>query len=332
MKFSFVTTLDYSDFPEYSERAVILPLHDGSILGQLSYAFRIVRAARTCKALLLDSASGTIHPDLLASILIGFWRKSRRPVIVMMGDMWHRDTGLQGWVQKVLLCFGNRGIFRYAPLSREEFPVFSKTWRISDTKLRFLHYFYTFTKEDLNSPPPAPEDFIFSGGNSHRDYGALLRAIEKLPEYNFVIASHRLDGMQLPPNVQAGQVPRDEFIRLMRAAKMVIVPIQRGLTRSTGHQTYLNGMLLGKPTIVTETLGVKDHVVHNETAIIVDGSPDSYQEAIRWVLDPANKDAVQKICKQGQDSVVKDFSFEKHCQRLLDILDEAYEDYYHNSF
>lgn len=326
-KLHFLATIDYSDYPEFAERAHVLVNGDDSILGQLRFAVKVFKASKNESALLLDSASGSIHPDLLAAVLIGFWRRTAKPVIVMMGDMWHNDKGLRGFLQKVALRLADGAIVRYAPLSSDEFPIFEKTWGISRLKLRFLPYFYTFTKADLNSPSPPQEDFIFSGGNAHRDYETLLQAAEALPAHKFVIGSHLLDGRKLPSNVTAGQVPRTEFIRLMRASRMVIVPILPNLTRSTGHQTYLNAMLLGKPTIVNDTLGVREHVRHGETAIVVDGSPEGYVEAVRRVIDPANQAEMQRICNAAQEDVLTNFSFEKHCERLFDILDEAIEEY-----
>lgn len=326
--FKFLTTIDYSDHKEFAERSFVLPPHDGTLMSQLIYLRKLLSASKENKVFLLDSASGSIHPDLLAAALIGFMQKKQRPLIVMMGDMWHKDRGIQGVLQKLLLRLADRSIFRYAPLSLDEFPIFAKAWGISQKKLRFLPYFYTFTSEDLSDNPPEPEDFIFSGGNSHRDYESLIKVATELPNEKFIIASHRLSGIELPKNVLAGQVPRDEFIRLMWASKMVVVPIQQGLTRSTGHQTYLNGLLLGKPTIVNNVLGVKDHLRHMETAIVVNGSPKSYVDAIKWVLDLHNSDLVRNIAYNGQKTVLRDFSFEKHCECLLSILEEAYIDYF----
>ena len=242
--------------------------------------------------------------------------------------MWQKDEGILGLIEKIILKLADRSVFRYAPLSREEFPFFESAWGISQDKLRFLPYYYTFTAADLSEPQPAQEDFIFAGGNAHRDYTTLAKAIESLPEYRFVIASHLLDGMKLPSNLQAGQVSRPEFIRLMRAARAVIVPIRRGLVRSTGHQTYLNGMLLQKPTIITDSLGVREYTGNGKGAMIVDGSPESYVKAIRKVMDKENQHEINAMCSLGHELAVREFTIENHTKRLLEIIDEAIKDYF----
>lgn len=322
LKEKFVTTVNYKDYPDYANRSIVLSKPDTSLLGEIKFIPQLIKAIGQAKLFLLDSTSGKIHPDVLATILIQFLPWSRRPVIVFMGAMWQKDDGLKGAFQKLLLQLADKAIACYAVQSTDEIPLFSSTWRISESKLRFVPYFYTFTKNDLASPAPASGDFVFAGGNSHRDYLPYLEAIDALREYKFVIAAHLLGSRTLPPNVQAGPVSRDEFIRLMRASKAVVVPMKMGLIRAVGQQTYLNAMMLGKPTIVTQALGVRDHIKDGETAFVVDGTPGSYVRAIRRVFDPANKAEIDRICQHSREVVLEQYNFEKHAARLLEILDE----------
>lgn len=326
---SFITTLDYPDHAEFSRRGqIVSPTNRNTIIDKLRFVAEVLEGAKSTRAVILDS---TNKLDVLISICFGLWSKARRPAVLMVADMWHKDKGISGEFQKAILRLADRGIFRYAPLSREENLLFSSAWGIPQDKLRFLPYFYTFTEKDLSAPSPPEENFIFAGGNAHRDYISLIEAIEHLPEYQFVIASYLLDGKKLPPNVKAGQLSREEFIKSMRASRAVVVPIRKGLVRSTGHQTYLNGMLLGKPTIITDTLGVNEYTCNGENAILVDGSPESYVRAIQWVMDPENSTQVAEMCKTAQETVLREFSFDRHCNRLLEILDEAVDEYYMNT-
>jgi len=326
LKERFATTVNYQDYPEYANRSIILSKPDESLLGEIKIIPQIIKATGRAKLFLLDSTSGKIHPDLIATILIRFLPQARRPVIVFMGAMWQKDDGLKGAIQRILLQLADKAIARYAVQSTDEIPLFSSTWGIPESKLRFVPYFYTFTKNDLSSPTPANGNFIFAGGDSHRDYQPYLEAADTLREHRFVIATNLMKGIALPPNVQAGPVPRDEFIRLMRASNAVVVPMRTGLIRAVGQQTYLNAMMLGKPTIVTKSLGVSDHAWDGETAIVVDGTPESYVRAIRMVLDPANEVKIHRMCQHSREVVLEQFNFERHAERLLEILDEAFRD------
>lgn len=322
----FVTTVNYKDYPEYAERSIVLSKSTTSLLSELKFIPQLVRATSQAKLFLLDSTSGRIHPDLMAAIMIQLLPRKRRPVIVFMGAMWQKDDGFKGLVQKVLLRLADGAIARFAVQSTDEIPLFARTWGISESKMRFVPYFYTFTEKDLAAPTPGNEGFIFAGGNSHRDYEPYLEAIDSLRDYRFVIATHLLDGRPLPPNVQAGAVPRHEFIRLMRASAAVVVPMKTGLIRAVGQQTYLNAMMLGKPTIITKTLGVSDHAWDGETAIVVDGTPQSYVQAIRKVMDPAKEAEMDRMCRRAREVVLGQFNFERHAKRLLEILDEAFQE------
>jgi hypothetical protein len=322
----FGTTMDYCDDPAFRARATVICPERGTLWEEFKSIGLILKAARKFPALLLDSSSGRIHPDLTAAILIRLIPAKKRPAIVFMGDMWQKDPGVAGWVQKMMLKLADPVIQRYAMLSTDEMPLFSAAWGIHKDKLRFTPYFYTFTDEDLSSPPPPFENFIFSGGNTHRDYAPLVEAARALPEFRFIIATHLLKDVNLPPNMTAGPVPRDEFIRMMRACSAVIVPMRQGLIRSAGHQTYLNAMLLEKPTIVNKILGVNDHIINGETALVVDGSIQGFVDSIRYVFDPVNQTAVRQMSANARKAVLKNFSFSNHVQILLHIIDEAIHD------
>lgn len=323
----FVATVNYNAHPEFAQRSILLSKTDFSLLSEIKFIPQLVRATSKAKLFLLDSTSGKIHPDVLATILIRLLPRSHRPVIVFMGAMWQKDDGIKGLMQKLMLRLADGAIARYAVQSTDEIPLFASAWGISESKMRFVPYIYTFTDKDLSLPAPAREGFIFAGGNSHRDYEPFLEAINLLREHKFVIATHLLEGKTLPPNVKAGPVPRDEFIRLMRASAAVVVPMKKGLIRAVGQQTYLNAMMLGKPTIVSNALGVIDHVQDGQTAIVVDGEPESYVQAIRKVMDPANQVEIDQMCQNARDVVLKQFTFERHVEHLLEILDEAAENH-----
>jgi glycosyltransferase involved in cell wall biosynthesis len=68
---------------------------------------------------------------------------------------------------------------------------------------------------------------------------------------------------------------------------------------------------------------VLEHIRDGETAIIVDGRPESYVRGIRKVMDPANKSEIDRMCQHARKVVLEQFNFEHHAQRQLDIMNEA---------
>jgi len=313
----FGTTVDYAFVPEWVERAHRIEPRlgkDPGIRKQLQVFVGILRAARHERALLLDSSSGNLHTELFASALLGLL-PGPRPVIVLAGCMWDKDHGLKGLIERLLVRLADRAVSFYAVQSSEEMRLFPQAWGVSPSKMRLCPYFYTITDKDR-----AP----FAGGNSHRDYTPLLEAARRLPHLRFVIATDRLEHeLHIPENVTVGPVSHMEFMSLLQGAHVVVVPLRQGLTRAVGQQTYLNAMLLGKPTIVNEVHGVHDHIQHKQTALVVDGTPESYVEMLEWVYDTANHDNIETMRLRAQEVVARDFNYERHVMCLLRIVDEA---------
>lgn len=325
MTATFASTLDYGD-PRWRQRSRLIAAlpRNHRLIDELRQFVRVLRGVRGEPLVLIDSSTGRFQPDFLAAAVLGLCVPSRRrPAVVMYGDLWQPDGGVRGRIERFLVRSADRTVVRYAALSTDEIEVFPQTWGVGAGKVRFTPYFATLTADDLGGSAPPVGDYVFAGGNSHRDYGALLAAARLLPERPFVIATHLLDGHELPGNVTAAPVPHAEFVRLLRGAHTVVVPLVAGLRRSTGHQTYLNAMLLGKPTIVTDTLGVADHVRAGETALVVPGTAEAYSEAISWTFDPANAAAVTALGEAAAHDVAARFTFANHVQALLAVVDEA---------
>lgn len=268
--------------------------------------WRLLGAARRERALLLNSASGRYHPDLIACVLLGCLPKRRRPVVALMGDMWEPSSGLRGLIEKAIVRLADRGIDRYLVYSTEERDLFPELWNVSPDKIGVCHCYHHVSDEELAAHELADEGYIFAGGDSGRDYAPLVEAARQFPETSFVLATAWTSPTPLPPNVKTVLAERTrtshaEFIRLMRRARAVVVPIRQGLRRSIGQQTFLNSMYMGKPTIISGGLGVRDHVENGEHALIVDGGIAGYAGALGWILDPQNQRSVAEMADRGRE-------------------------------
>lgn len=283
----------------------------------------LLQWARHCEVMVLDSVSGRFHPDLLACIFMLFLPK--KPVVLMTSDMWHKGGLLKYFLQKTLIRLADPVIQRYVVHSLGEEKIFASLWGISPGKVRACIYHYTFTDEEINAGETAQNGYIFAGGNPSRDYDLLLETARQLPHRQFVIATRVLAGRKdIPPNVKVVQVPHMEFVRLMREADMVITPLVSGRTKSSGQQTYLNAMRMGKISIVNgrDVLGVTDYIQNHVNGIITDGTPQGFCKAIEWVYDPVNQEAVNKISQLAQETV-KPHSYQRYLQTMASIVEEA---------
>ena len=218
-------------------------------------------------------------------------------------------------------------IQRYAVHSIGEGEIFAKLWGIAPEKVKVCIYHFTFTEAEINSGLVATKGYIFAGGNPARNYAALLEAARRLPHRKFIIATRMLNGRKdIPANVQIVKVSHTEFIRLMREADLVITPLVSGQTKSSGQQTYLNAMRMGKISIVNgdNVLGVSDYIQNYVNGITPDGTPEGYCQAIEWVYDPTNQQAVEEIKRKAQETVMQ-FTYERHLRTMASIVEEAIE-------
>jgi glycosyltransferase involved in cell wall biosynthesis len=126
----------------------------------------------------------------------------------------------------------------------------------------------------------------------------------------------------LPPNVQVGPVSHDEYIDLLRSAEAVVVALRSAVRRSAGQQTYLNAMWFGKPTIVTDAIGVRDFVADGVNGLVVDGTVEGYLKALRWISDPANVAEVSRLSAEAQRTAREDFSLSGIVRCIFAVVDE----------
>jgi glycosyltransferase involved in cell wall biosynthesis len=286
--------------------------------------WRVLKARRQYRTLLLFSSRGTFFPELLATILLGFLPKRRRPVVVLYGEMWEPNPGLRAPIERLVVRLVDRSVFRYVVYSEAETATFPGVWQIDPDKMRRCRFFHLHS-DDLPAPPN-PGLHVFAGGNSFRDYEPLIEAAAELSDTEFVICTMSPLDVDLPPNVTYGPVTNAEFKRLLASAKVVVVPLQRDTKRSAGNLTYFTAMCAGLPTIVSDALGVGEYIRDGDTGITVDGSPTDYVRALRWVLDPANEDEVRALGERAHEAASNEFTLEAHVTSLLAVMDEAQEE------
>lgn len=329
---TFATTIASRQHPAYQARARMiavprrLDMHPKSkfhLSDEVKLFVNVLRSAFREQALLLFSSRGRLKPELLAIAVMALWPKKFRPTVVLYGEMYEPNHGIRFIFERWIMQRVDRVVSRYAVHSRAERSVFAGLWGIDPSKIRIAHVFY---RPKSNDPGPAGpgSQHIFAGGNSLREYEPLLAAARQLPEYQFIISTTRLDGRQdLPPNVKIGTVKHDEFVHNMRTAAAVVVPLRKGLRRGAGMLTYMEAMWLKKPLIVSDALAVDEYVQDGETGLVVDGSPEGYVKALRWVLDPANAEQVAGMCERAHAAIREKFSLEQYTSQILAVMEEA---------
>jgi glycosyltransferase involved in cell wall biosynthesis len=160
------------------------------------------------------------------------------------------------------LARAHRRIDRLALHSRKQYEV-AITLGIEPNRLALLPY---QVDTDFWRPQDTPDErLIVSAGLEHRDYATLFRAVAGLDARVVIGAAshwsrHVLDKSSPPPsNVSIDSFDYASLRRLYARAALVVVPLN-DVDNQAGVTTILEAMAMGKPVIVTQSLGQTDIV------------------------------------------------------------------------
>jgi hypothetical protein len=308
-----LTTLAYRDEPAWMSGTTLLDRDRCTKSGRV---LRLYRAAGRYRTLVLDGAS---RWEQLSAVAIA--RRRRPPRIVLVECTWKRGRGA---IDRLACRLGSRAMdgphLTYGVISSDEVTRFPRTWGVDPRRVVYTPFCATLTRAELAQPTTEGHD-VFAGGNSMRDYETLLAVARKIPG-TFVVATHLLDGRRdVPDNVSAGPLSHGQFVARLRDAAVVVVPLPGGLERSAGQQTYLNAMAYGKPVIVSDAPGVRDHIEHRRTGLVVPPEdPERLAAAVEWVLDPQHRDEVRAMAARGRQEVRGRFLRAHYVERVLDVV------------
>lgn len=311
--------------------------------------FRAVRKLRSGDAILLNGALGArdLWFDMLLAIYLRFFKRS---VGILVSDAtWHpRSVPVSSRAKTLfpLYAWFLRQLFRMAAgahsyfgfLSTDEVTLVIREARLKLGAVRFTPFCSQLPLEimdelnriaadhreadALRAPaglPSLPVKF-FAGGNSLRDYETLANAATSL-DGEFIVATSNVV-KDVPPNMKLAPVSHYDFFRAMMRSDVVILPLLPITGRSVGQQTYLNALALGKPLIVTDCIGVRDHLTPGVHALVVPpGDPSALRGAIEWMLAPANRAARDAMAHAGQQ-LAEQMTFAHYAAHLCEILRE----------
>ncbi|MBT3313782.1 MAG: glycosyltransferase family 4 protein [Anaerolineae bacterium] len=318
---NFAKVASAIDVPPYFE---ILPRQKFRPWLEFLLFWRVLKAATSHEALLLFSSRGHLKPEIMACVFIGLWPKKFQPTILLYGEMYEPSSGLSNLIERLVIRLADRAISLYLVYSTEELDLFPTLWNIAPQKMRFLPFYIRKDRTKFNGKKRVIKDHVFAGGNSKRDYAPVIKAAEKLPEIKFIFGTKTLENKNdLLPNIRADWMKMDEYVALMNTARVVLVPLKTGNKRTTGLLTALEALSLEKVIVAPDALGIRDYILNGKSGIIVDGTPESYVKAIQWALDPENKVAVSKMCKEARRSTLEVFTLDNHSNKILNFFEQA---------
>jgi glycosyltransferase involved in cell wall biosynthesis len=148
-------------------------------------------------------------------------------------------------------------------------------------------------------------DYVFSGGNSMRDYPTLIEAVRGLTIPVFIATYWQPPStLTIPANVTIKPTSEIEFRDLLAGARFVIFPLRMDDLRTSGQQSYLNAMVLGKAVIVTDTMDAPFYIDHERTGMLTpSGDAAALRAAILRLLDSPG--LVERMGEAGHNAAAQ---------------------------
>lgn len=160
--------------------------------------------------------------------------------------------------------------------------------------------------------------------------GYLIEAMQYLPRqttlqifgdgYLRPVLEQKVKNLNLTDRVKffGHTVPEELPIRLSEASVFCRPALSEGQGIS-----FLEAMAMGLPTVGTPVGGIVDFLEENETGwLALPKNPQSIARKIAFILDPAHKDEVLVVAKNGQHLIRTNYSWDTIASKMAQILAE----------
>lgn len=253
-----------------------------------------------------------------------FFRRDKRLFVNMV--YFHRppEGAPRRLVFALRMAILKAGVDRFFVLSSDEVESYHEVLGIERHKLRFTPYKYN-SQDYLEGMETAEGDFLYSGGDSIRDYPTLFEAVRPLPIKVRILTHQTFPAGSVPENVEivANSDTPEEFYEPLARSMFVVIPILDGHLRSSGQGTYLGAMVLGKAVIVSDTPGARDLIQDGATGLLFrPGDAPDLRAAIETLL--SDRDLRRQIGEQGRCAVLGKFTHAMYWRLIFEMMADTF--------
>ena len=187
-------------------------------------------------------------------------------------------------------------------LSDSEKQYYSELFGISEDKFYCTRIGVPDVAETIK-PDAESEKYYLSVGRSNRDYKFLRDAWK--PEYGKLVIicdsykEAEKDGIECLRSCYG-----DDYLKMVANCYAEIIPLD-DVNISSGSLSFLQAMMLSKPTIVTENVTVHDYIESGKNGIIIQKNANELDRAVSFLNDSVQ---YENICKNARTVYEENFS------------------------
>ena len=254
-----------------------------------------------------------------------FFRRDTRLFVNMV--YFHRppDGVLRRLLFAARMSLLRSGVDGFFVLSSDEVESYHEILGIDRHKLRFHPVQVQFARITSKRMETAEGDFIYSGGDSIRDYPTLFEAVRPLPVKVRILTHQTFPDGTVPENVEIveNSDTAEEFYEPLARSMFAVIPILDDHLRSSGQGTYLGAMVLGKAVIVSDTPGARDLIQDGTTGLLYrPGDALDLRSAIEKLL--SDGDLRRRIGEQGRRAVLGHYTHSRYWRHIFQIMADAF--------
>jgi hypothetical protein len=158
---------------------------------------------------------------------------------------------------------------------------------LESEKLAFVPFCQGIPPDTIE--PPRDDGYLFLGGRKWRDFDLGLAAMQRSGLPGKVISDLVPAGSYPELDVRRERVPKDEYMAVVRRARVVLVPLKR-IPISHGHVEVVGAIVAGRPVVVTACASCDDYVEHGVNGLLVqDNTIGGWLAAIREANERADE-------------------------------------------
>jgi hypothetical protein len=281
-------------------------------LGQMRWALRLLRASWD------NQAVGLVRAYDRSALLFCFLRSflfPSRGCVILFGFFVSPSSGLRrAFLRRALM-----GTTICLTWSRKQIDHYSAEFGVPREKFLFLPYKANHSAE-RGQPRRQLGDYLFSGGNSERDYTTLFEAVRGtgIPVIVSRTAPSLTAGLDIPENVIVLEAREPSFKQLMAGARGFVVCLRKDILRGAGEASFLNAMWHARPTIVADDVSAMDYIEDGIDGFVV---PAGDVAALRSrILDVWNDpERAAALGRAGFEKVRRLYTHEHWKDRILKL-------------
>jgi glycosyltransferase involved in cell wall biosynthesis len=203
--------------------------------------------------------------------------------------------------------------------SNEQARGYARELKLPKSHFRVVPYKTNYSKASDNQCQSVG-DYVFSGGNSERDYRTLFEAAQGLP-IPFIVStadSRATRDLTIPPNVTVIQAHEPHYRRVMSGARFVVVPLTKNRMRGAGEQSFLSAMWCGRPVICADDVSAPEYITNWVDGVVVPPcDPLALREAINTLW--RERHIAEALGSAGRAKARALYTHEAFGKRMLEV-------------